>query len=103
MEAKETALQNAGSVHKASDLSPELRRAAETLLGRDIQDDENISIRAFTGTIIKHAPTGEARDEAFRRLRESIEQTAKRAEGVPVHEIDAAIDEAVEYVRHHPE
>jgi len=44
-----------------------------------------------------------ARVEAFSRLQARIEETAKRVEGVPEREIDHAIDEAVEYVRHNPE
>jgi hypothetical protein len=94
-------MQNASSVHKASDLSPDLRRAVEALLGRALEKDESVSVRAFRGEIIKQAPTGEAREEAFRRLRGRIDETAKRAHGVPEDEIDAAIDEATDHVRHH--
>lgn len=86
---------------QARDLAPDLRRAAEALLGRLLQEDESISVRVFKGDIAKQAPAGEARAEAFRRLRTRIEQTAKPAQGVPEAEIDAAIDEAVDYVRHH--
>lgn len=95
-------MQIASSIHKARDLAPDLRRAAEALLGRVLQEDESISVRAFKGDIAKQAPTGEARAEAFRRLRARIEQTAKSTQGVPEAEMDAAIDEAVDYVRHHP-
>jgi hypothetical protein len=88
------------SIHKARDLSPDLRRAAEALLGRNLQEDESISVRAFRGDTVKEAPTGEARAEAFRRLRARIEQTAARARAVPEGDIDALIDEAVDHVRH---
>jgi hypothetical protein len=91
----------ANSIHKARDLSPDLRRAAEALLGRNLQEDESISVRAFKGDTVKEAPTGEARAEAFRRLRARIEQSAARAPGVPEADIDALIDEAVDQVRHH--
>ena len=94
-------MQTASSIHKARDLTPHLRRAAEALLGRVLQEDESISVRVFKGDIAKQAPTGEARAEVFRRLRARIEQTAKAAQGVPEAEIDAAIDEAVDHVRHH--
>ena len=90
-------------MHKAGDLSPDERRIVETLLGRAIQEDENISVRSFRGKIIKSAPTREAREDAFRRLRARIEDTARRAQGVPEGEIDAAIEEAADYVRHHRE
>jgi hypothetical protein len=87
-------------VHKARDLSTNERQTLEALLGRAIQEDENISVRAFRGNTIKPAPTGEARQDAFRRLRSRIDETARRVQGVPEEEIDAAIDEAADYVRH---
>lgn len=93
-------MQNASSIRRARDLSPDQRQTLEAMLGRVLQEDECVSVRAFKGTIVKPAPTGEARDEAYRRLRARIDETAKRAEGVPEEEIDAAIDEAAEYVRH---
>jgi hypothetical protein len=89
-------MQNASPIHKARDLAPELRRAAEALLGRVLQEDESISVRVFKGDIVKQALTR----EAFHRLRARIEQTAKPTQGVPEAEVDAAIDEAVDYVRH---
>ena len=95
-------MQSVNAIYKASDLSPEYRRVVEALLGRGLDENENVSVRAFSGNIIKPAPAGEARVEAFRRLRTRIDETAQRAEGVPEEEIDAAIDEAVDYVRHHP-
>lgn len=49
------------------------------------------------------APTGEARKEASRRLMERIDKTAEKVRGVRDKEIDAAIDEAVDHIRHHPE
>ena len=93
-------MQNASPIHKARDLAPELRRAAEALLGQVLQEDESISVRVFKGDIVKQALTREARAEAFHRLRARIEQTAKPTQGVPEAEVDAAIDEAVDYVRH---
>jgi len=91
------------AVHKASDLSPEQKRVVEALLGNALQEDESISLRTFQGQMIQAAPAGQAREDAFRRLQERIERTARRGEGVPEDEIDAAIDEAAGYVRRHPE
>lgn len=93
-------MQSASPIHKARDLSPNVRRAVEALLGRVLQEDENISVRAFRGNIIKQAPTGATRDEAYHRLRGRIDETAQRAEGVSEEEINAAIEEAADYVRH---
>jgi hypothetical protein len=91
------------AIHKASDLSHDLRRAAEALLGQALEEDETVVLRASKGYIVSEGLTGDAREQAFRRLFERIDKTAKRADGVPEEEIDAAIDEAVDYVRHHRE
>jgi hypothetical protein len=82
------------------DLSPEKRRAAETLLERSLGEDEFFLIKTSRGRILKHAATGEAYDEAFRQFLALGDELARRAEGMPDSEIDAAIDEAVDYVRH---
>jgi hypothetical protein len=71
----------------------------EALLGRTLREDEKISVRAFEGSVLKEVPTGEARDEAFRRLLDRVDRTARQAEGVPEAEIDAAIDDASDYLR----
>lgn len=42
------------------------------------------------------------RDEAWLRLLERIDKTAARVANVQESELDALIDEAVNYVRHHP-
>jgi hypothetical protein len=76
---------NVSSLHTARDLSPDQRRAIESLLGRILDEDELVSVRTW-----KESLAGDAREEAFR----------KRAEGVSEEQIDAAIDEAVDYVRH---
>ncbi len=89
-------------IYRASDLSPEERRAAEILLGHGLEEGELVSVRASKGQLIKEAVTGQAREEAFLKLFERIDTTAKRAEGVSEEEVNEAIDEAVDYVRHNP-
>jgi hypothetical protein len=91
---------NVSSLHKACDLAPDQRRAIESLLGRVLNEDEMVSVRTSTGRILKEALKGDAREDAFRKLFDRIENTANRAEGVSEEQIDAAIDEAVDYVRH---
>jgi hypothetical protein len=70
----------------------------ESILGRRLDEDEAISVNVY-----KPAPAGPAREEASRLLLERIDKTAQRVQGLPEADIDAAIDEAVDYVRHHPE
>ena len=87
-----------GQLHKVTELAPDTRHAVELMIGRPLREDELVSIGVF-----KPAPTGQAREEANRRLFERINKTAQRAPGVPDSEIEAAIDEAVDHVRHHSE
>ena len=87
-------------IYKASELSPEARRAAELLLGHGLDGDEMVSVRASNGRLIQEALTGQPREGAFQSFIARVDKTASRAGGVPEPEIDAAIDEAVEYVRH---
>ncbi len=89
------------SLHRARDLSADQRRAVESLLGRHLDEDEMVSVRTSKGQLLKEALTGDAREEAFRNLLDRIKRTARQVEGVPEEEIDAAIDEAADYVRHH--
>src|SRR5207247_10087474 len=84
---------------KPADLSSYVRDALERLLGRALQEEETISVQAYA---THEAPTGSERDEAWRRLLERIDKTAARVANVPESELDALIDEAVDFVRHHP-
>ena len=87
-----------GALRKVTELSADARHAMESILGRSLHEDEAISVNVY-----QPAPTGVAREDASRRLLERIDKTARRVQGVPDAEIDAAIDEAVDHVRHHPE
>ncbi len=57
-------------------------------------EDELLLVRASKGHILKPGAK-EVRDQAFKRLMEWSAEMAKRVEGVPESEIDAAIDEAL--------
>lgn len=87
-----------GALRKVSDLSMDARHAMESMLGRPLRDDEAVAVNVY-----KPAATGAAREDVSRRLRERIDKTAKRVQGIPEAEIDAAIDESVDHVCHHPE
>jgi hypothetical protein len=88
------------ALRKAVELAPQVRAAFESVLGRRLGDDETVSINAYP---VRPAPTGEVRDAAYRRLLDFGDNLAQRVKDVPDKEIDAAIDEAADYVRHHPE
>jgi len=80
----------------ARDLSAPVKAAIENLLGRPLQDDEQVSLRVYR----RHeAPRDQARLEAVRRLEEHLDLMASKAKDVPPNEIESAIDEALEQVR----
>jgi len=87
-----------GALRKVAELPPDARHAVEAMLGRPLRDDEAVSVNVY-----KPAPIGATRENVSQRLRERVDKTAKRVQGIPEAEIDAAIDEAVDHVRHHPE
>jgi hypothetical protein len=85
-----------GVLCRVTELSADTRHAMESILGRPLQEDEAVSVNTY-----KPVPTGKAREEASRRLLERVEKTSQKAAGIPDEQIDAAIDEAADYVRHH--
>jgi len=89
------------AIHKARDLSPELRQAAEALLGQALEDNETVTLRASKGYIIKEAPTGKTREEAFQRLFDCMDKMADHAKDVPENELNALIDQALAETRIH--
>ena len=83
-------------------LPPDARRAVERLLGRGLDEDEEVTITVRPPlNIIKPAPTGAERDEAFRLFIEQSNEISKRLENVPDEELEALIDEAYDVVHHH--
>ena len=85
---------------QARDLPPEKRHAAKLLLGGPLGEDELLLVRSSRGHILKPGANSEARDQAFKRLTDWSAEMAKRVEGIPEAEIDAAIKAAVVFVRH---
>jgi hypothetical protein len=88
------------ALRRAGELAPSVREAFESVLGRHLDDNETVSIHAHH---TRPAPRGKQREAAYRRLLEFGDKLAQRVKDVPEEEIDAAIREAVDYVRHHPE
>jgi hypothetical protein len=88
------------SLRKAGALDPQVRAALEALLGRTLQGDESVSVRIYKS---KPAPTAEARQAAYRELLDRASRIAEKVKEVPEAEIESAIDEATNLVRHTPE
>ena len=80
---------------KANELSDDERRAVESLLGRKLEADETVSIRASKGVVVREAPTGKAREEAFLRFVGRADETSRKAESVLDTDVESAINDAV--------
>lgn len=85
------------SIHKARELPGSVRAAVEILLGRALEADEEVSVRAFPQ---HEAPSGEERAAFARGLQERMSKTAERVRDVPEEQLDQTHDEALKHV--HP-
>ncbi len=84
------------SMKWARDLPVPVKAAIESLLGRPLQDDEQVSFRTYS----RHgAPSGEARAAAARRLEEHLDRMATKVRDVSEEEMEAAVDDAMHQVR----
>jgi hypothetical protein len=82
-------------LQKVKELSTEARSAIEDLLGRHLEDDEDLSITTYSRQAV---PTGEAREVAESRLRKHFAEADSRGTE-STQEVEAAISEALGHVR----
>ena len=88
-------MQNA-AINNARDLADPVKSAIETLLGRSLKDDEQVSVRTYR----RHAaPRGEARQRAARRLQKHLTRMAGKVKHTSRAAMDSAIDEALNHLR----
>ena len=85
------------SITKASELPQSLKSAVEQLLGRAIDADEEVSIAAVPRQQIPPAANREVMAE---KLEAFLNRRAAKVEDTADEELDAAIDAAVDQVRH---
>lgn len=84
-------------LHRAADLTPKQKQAAETLLGRELREEEIVSVRSYTAHAI--ANTAE-RAELLKDLAELRQQMRSRiAPGVTAEELNQSLDAARAEVR----
>jgi hypothetical protein len=88
-------------VHHVRDLSVDQRLAIESLLGRPLREEESVTVRP--SLILKEAPVGEERVRAAQKLKGHLDLLAARVKDVPEDEIERAVDEAIENIRHKAE
>ena len=84
--------------HKVKDLSSDQRLVIESLLGRQLQDDEGLNIQP--SSVLKEAPVGEERSRAYAQYLSHLDMLAGRVKDIPDDELDAIIDEACDHARH---
>jgi hypothetical protein len=86
---------------QASELAPDERVVLERILGRQLRDSELVGVT--TGEIVQPALEGAELEEAWKRMLEGMREMQEHFAGVPEEELNALIDEAIDYVRHNPE
>ena len=87
-------------LHHVKDLSPEQRRAVESLLGRPVAEDESVSIKGIRpAAIIPPRLSAEERKEALERLRRYFARVDARRKPVSDAEEAKIINEALRSTR----
>ena len=84
------------SLYSARWLSPDVRNALETLLGRTLSDEEAVSVRPYQP---HEAPAIEQERSAVRGLEQYFAKIDQRLRDIPEDELDETIDEAIRSVR----
>lgn len=84
------------SIHKTRELPASAKEVLEKLLGRQLADDEEISIWASRP---HEAPVGEARKAAWRQLDRHLDHMASKTGG-EAGELEELADEESDRVRH---
>ena len=85
------------SIRETRDLLPSARQAVEDLLGRKLDDDEEVGIWA---SLSHQAPAGPARKEAWDRLNQHLDLMASKAVEAPIDELERLAEEVADEVRH---
>lgn len=80
---------------QATELSPSQKAAIEELVGRELSDEEAISVRAFTPPPVSIAEREAARD----KLLDFFLKTERPRPGVSEEELESAFLEAMHAVR----
>ena len=84
------------SIQKAEDLSKTVKSALESLLGRTLEADEEISIMAYRP---HEAPQGPVRDQLAQSLTEQMDHMAERVKNASDDELDEILDEGMRSAR----
>lgn len=88
---------NPSATLQAVDLTPSQRELVTGWLGTDLGDQD-----AVTVTLHRRDDSPDARMDARERLLALMSRMRERTAGVAQEEIDAAVAEAIQFVRDHP-
>jgi len=84
------------AIQKAEDLSAAVKSALESLLGRPLEADEEVSVMAFRP---HEAPQGTVRDQLAQRLSEQMDAMADKTNDASDNELDEILDDAMRSAR----
>ena len=84
------------SVLKVKELEAAAKQLVQRLLGRKLQDEEEVAVMAFPP---HPAPPQDARQQAARRMDEVLDTSAANLTDVSDSDFEAAADEAMEQQR----
>jgi hypothetical protein len=85
------------SIHKASNLPQGVKSAVEQLLGRPIGADEEVSVAAVPP---QQVPPSGNRLAVAQKLESLLDRRAEKVRDIADEDTDAAIDDAVDHLRH---
>ena len=87
------------TLRNVTDLQGDKRTALEGLLGQQLSENQQVFIMVFTPGVV---PDDETRQAAVARIEKTLNESERQAaaRGVTPEEADAAVDEAMEHVRH---
>jgi len=88
------------SIQRAGDLPPGVKSAVEQLLGRLIGAEEEVSVVAVPP---QQTLPSESRAIVAQQLENLLNRRATKVRDISDEEVDAAVDEAVDHVRHRRE
>lgn len=68
----------------------------EKVVGRELRDDEQVSVRVFS---VRPPPPATVREASGLRLEQRLDKMAENMKDLSQEEVDAALDEALKRVR----
>ncbi|MBM3746396.1 MAG: hypothetical protein FJW34_11420 [Acidobacteria bacterium] len=84
------------AIQRAGELPPQEKEALERLLGRSLNQDEEVSIRSYPRDLL---PEGAADQRTADELAELLAQRLDQVKDLSESELERAVDEAIQFVR----